>query len=74
MFSILKWLFDTKNKSQITEFNDLTVGEEFRMLYAKDQRVYVKISPISYCDSVPINDYTSLKWRLVNEKITVSRV
>jgi hypothetical protein len=72
--SILNWLFGKKDKSHITAFNNLAIGEEFKMLYAKDQSLYVKISPVSYCDSQPVNEYTSLKWRLVNEDFTVSRV
>ena len=71
--SILDWLFGEKDKSQIAAFNDLAIGEEFKIPYAKDQSLYVKISPVSYCDSVPVNEYTSLKWRLVNGKFTVSR-
>jgi hypothetical protein len=72
MFAILKWLFGEKEKSNTTTFTNLDIGEEFKILYAKDQLRYVKISDSAYYE-LPVNNYTSLKWRLVTENITVSR-
>ena len=73
--SILNWLFGKKDKLQTAvTFNELAVGEEFKIPYAEYQLPYVKTSPVSYCESVPINEYTSLKWRLVNENFKVNRV
>lgn len=69
--SILNWLFGKQDESKIAAFNELEVGEEFKI--PADNSLYVKISPVSYCESVPVNEYTSLKWRLVNEDFTVSR-
>jgi len=69
--SIINWLFGEKEKPGIAAFHELAVGEEFKI--PKDNSLYVKISPVSYCESVPVNEYTSLKWRLVNEDFTVSR-
>jgi hypothetical protein len=70
--SILNWLFGAKDESNIAAFHELAVGDEFKI--PSDKSLYVKISPVSYCESVPVNEYTSLKWRLVNEDFQVSRV
>lgn len=68
MFKLFNWLFSKKVRSNAS-FEDLLVGEEFRR--TDSQQSYVKISPIAYCESEPVNNHTSLKWRIVNENFPV---
>lgn len=72
MLNLLKNMFGKKEVEIITSFDELAVGEEFERM--EDTQRYVKISPTSYCQSVPVNSHTSLKWRLVTENFAVSRV
>lgn len=66
---LMGWFFNKPEPQNVT-FEDLKIGDEFE----RDQKLYVKISPISYCESEPINSYTSLQWRLVSENFPVIKV
>lgn len=68
MFNLFKWLFGTEDIK--STFNNLAMGDEFKYL----DSMYVKTSHNAYCESKPVNSYTSLKWRIVNEDFAVQKI